>query len=217
MSLSALEDLIFDFDKVLRDYHRYSEKNIYDFIKAIEDTVDKIIAYHRPSKTPTDYKYRAFNDLLGEYENVMKALREAIMTKDYVRARVLLQELVSAVRRLSRNLTFLSSDMPYLPTVEGAKELERFVGEGKVAENLDEFDERVKELSYTARLILSYLYRAPMREANLKDLPIKLGLGEKGSGRAVSDAVEELTSKLPDIVKVVPDTIRGGYKVVLQR
>ena len=217
MSLSALEDLIFDFDRVLRDYHRYSEKNIYDFIKAIEDTVDKIIAYHRPSKTPTDYKYRAFNDLLGEYENMMKALRESIMTKDYVRARVLLQELVSAVRRLSRNLTFLSSDMPYLPTVEGAKELVRFVGDGKVAENLDEFDERVKELSYTARMILSLLYRSPLREINLKDLPIKLGLTEKGSSKIISDAVDELAKKLPDIVKVTPDTIRGGLKIVLLR
>jgi len=217
MTLSALEDIVFNFNEVLKNYHRYSEKAIYDFIKDIEDTVDKIIALHKPSKTPTDYKYRAFNDLLGEYENVMKALREAIMSKNYSRARALLQEVVAAVRRLSRNLTFLSSDMPYLPTVEGAKELERFVGEGKVVENLDEFDERVKKLSYTARLILSYLYKAPMREANLKDLPIKLRLGEKGSSRAVSDAVEELVNEMPDIVKVVPDTIRGGYKVVLQR
>lgn len=216
MSLDALEETVFDFDRALRDYHRYSEKRLYEFLKEIESVVDNIIIQHRPSK-PTDFKYRTFNDMLREYENVMKALRDAIMSKDYARARSLLQELVTSVRRLSRNLAFLASDTLYLPTVEGAKELERLIGEGKVAEHLDEFDERVKELSYTARMILTLLYSSPMREINLKELPIKLGLTEKGSGKAISDAVDELTKKLPDVVKVVPDTIRKGSKIVLLR
>ena len=216
MSLDTLEETVFDFDRALKSYHRYSERELYEFLKTIETIVDNIIIQHRPSK-PTDFKFRTFNDMLGEYENVMKALREAIMSKDYVRARSLLQELVTVVRRLNRNLAFLSSETLYLPTVEGAKELERYVGEGKVAEHLDEFDERVKDLSHTAKMILSQLYRSPLREINLKDLPIKLGLTERGSSRIVSDAVDELTKKLPDVVKVVPDTIRSGMKIVLLR
>ena len=216
MSLDALEETVFDFDRALKDYHRYSERELYEYLKTIETIVDNIIIQHRPSK-PTDFKFRTFNDMLGEYENVMKALREAIMSKDYVRARSLLQELVTVVRRLNRNLAFLSSDITNLPSMEGARELERYVGEGKVAEHLDEFDERVKELSYTARMILSLLYRSPLREINLKDLPIKLGLTERGSRRIVNDAVEELTKKLPDVVKVVPDTVRSGVKIVLLR
>ncbi len=214
MSLNSLEDLIFDFSNVLKNYHKYSEKNIYEYIKNIEDAVDRLILSYRSSKV-TDYKYRVFNDLLAEYENVMKAVREAIAYKDYVKARSLLQELITVVRRLIRNIIFLSSDV-YLPTAEIVRELEMFVGEGKIAENLDEFDERVKELSYTAKLILSYLYRSPAREMNLKDIPVKIGLGEKVSSRTVSDAVEELTKKLPDIVKLTPDTIRGGFKLVLR-
>jgi len=213
VSLEVLEETVFDFDRALRDYHRYTEKELYEYLKTIETVVDNLIIQHRPSK-PTDFKYRMFNDMLGEYENVMKALREAIMSKDYVRARSLLQELVTVVRRLNRNLAFLSTE--YLPTVEGVKELERYVGEGKVVENLDELDERIKDLSHTARMILAQLYRSPLGEINLKDLPIKLGLTERGSGRIISDAVEELAKKLPDIVKVTPDTIRRGLKVVLK-
>ena len=216
MSLDALEETVFDFDRALKDYHRYSERELYEFLKTIETIVDNIIIQHRPSK-PTDFKFRMFNDMLGEYENVMKALREAIMSKDYVRARSLLQELVTVVRRLNRNLAFLSSDITNLPSMEGARELERYVGEGKVAEHLDEFDERVKDLSHTAKMILSQLYRSPLREINLRDLPIKLGLTERGSGKVISDAVDELAKKLPDIVKITPDTIRGGLKIVLLR
>ena len=154
--------------------------------------------------------------MLGEYENVMKALREAIMSRDYVRARSLLQEVIMVVRRLNRNLAFLSTEM-YIPTVEGVKELERYVGEGKVAEHLHEFDERIKDLSYTARAILAHLYNAPLREANLKELPVKLGLTERGSGKIIGDAVDELVKKLPDLVEVIPDTVRGGVKIRLKR
>jgi len=215
VSLEALEETVYDFSRALEDYHRYTEKELFDYLVSIETIVDNIIVQHKPSN-PTDFKFRTFNDLLGEYENVMKALREAIMSKNYTGARSLLQNLVATVRRLSRNLTFLASDT-YLPTIEGAKELERYIGEGKVAENLDEFDDRVKELSHTARMILATLYNHPLREINLRELPVKLGLTEKGSSRIVSDAIEELTKKMPDVVKVVPDTIRKGTKIKLLR
>ena len=215
MSLDTLEETVFDFDHALRNYHKYSEKDLYEYLKQIEDIVDNIIVQHRPSK-PTDFKFRTFNDMLGEYENVMKALRDALMSRDYTRARSLLQDVVMVVRRLNRNLAFLSSEM-YIPSVEGVKELERYIGEGKVAEHLHEFDERVKDLSHTARAILAHLFVAPMREINLRDLPIKLGLTERGSSRIVSDAVDELTRKLPDLVEVLPDTVRGGQKVRLKR
>lgn len=215
MSLEMLEETVFEFDSALRSYHSYTEKELYRYLQRIEEIVDAIILQYRPSK-PTDFKYRTFNDMLGEYENVMKALREAIMTKDYVRARAILNEVAVVVRRLSRNLSFLAADM-YVPTAEGVRELENYIGEGKVAEHLHEFDERLKDLSHTARAILAYLYRSPLREVNLQDLPIKLGLTGKGANKTISDAVEELTRKLPDLVEVIPDTVRSGLKIKLKR
>jgi len=217
MTLDELEETVFDFDYALRYYHRYSDRELFDFLKNIEKIVDNIIIRHRPTKPPTDYKFRWFNDMLAEYENTMKALREALMNKDYARARTLLQDVVMVVRRLNRNLVYLSFETPHIPTAEATRELERYVGEGKVAEHLDEFDERVKELSYTARSILTCVFNAPMREVNLRDLPVRIGLTGRDAGRIVSDAVDELTRKMPDVVKVVPDTVRGGYKIVLGR
>ena len=202
MTLDELEETAFDFDYALRYYHRYSDRELFDFLKNIEKIVDNIIIRHRPTKPPTDYKFRWFNDMLAEYENTMKALRE---------------DVVMVVRRLNRNLVYLSFETPHIPTAEATRELERYVGEGKVAEHLDEFDERVKELSYTARSILTCVFNAPMREVNLRDLPVRIGLTGRDAGRIVSDAVDELTRKMPDVVKVVPDTVRGGYKIVLRR
>lgn len=215
MSLDVLEEVVFEFDYALKNYHKYSERELYDFLGQIESVVDVIILQHRPQKA-TDFKFRTFNDMLGEYENIMKALRDAIMSKDYLKARALLQNLVVVVRRLNRNLAFLSSET-LIPTAEGTKELERFVGEGKVAEHLHEFDERVKDLSHTARMILAHTFNSPLREMNLRDIPIKLGLTGKGSSKIVGDAVDELTRKLPDMVEVIPDTIRGGLKIRLKR
>jgi len=56
-----------------------------------------------------------------------------------------------------------------------------------------------------------------MREINLRDLPARLGLTGRDAGRIVSDAVDELTKKMPDVVKLVPDTVRKGYKIVMKR
>jgi len=215
LSLEALEETVFEFGEALENYHRYTDKELYEYLKRMEELVDKIILQHRPTK-PTDFKFRTFNDMLGEYENVMKAVREAMMSKNYSKVKALLQEVITVVRRMNRTPLFLSSDTMYLPTAETKKELERYVGEGKVAENLHEFDERVKGLSYTAREILSHVFNAPLRELNLRDLPVKLGLTEKGSGRVIGDAVDELVRKLPDMVEVVPDLVRGGMKIRLK-
>ena len=212
--LERLEEVVFDFDNILRNYHKYSDREIYFFINEIEKVVDQVISRNRPTK-PTDFKFKMFNDALAEYEKVIKSLRDAIINKDYVRARTVLQEVVTVVRRMTRLLSFIASET-YLPTAEGAKEIEQFIGAGvsAIAENLEEFEERVKDLSYLARSILAVLYSTPTQELNLKELPLRLGITNK---KMISDAIEELKRKLPDVIDVVPDLNYGGLKIKMKK
>jgi hypothetical protein len=96
--------------------------------------------------------------------------------------------------------------------VDISKEFELYIGE-----NLHEFDDRIRDLSHTARLILTHLVDSPLRELNLKEIPRKIGLTGKESRKIVSDAVGELIRKIPELVEVVPDTRLGGLKIRLKR
>lgn len=208
--LSALSRVIYDFSEALKNYEKFSERELHSFLIEIEDIVDAILSQHK-MKSITDARFKAFQDAMREYETTIKAIKEAMMDKDYNRVRALLPELEMTVRRINRLMSVIATGS-VTQVVDMAKEFEIYIGE-----SLHEYDERIKDLSHTARLILAYLVDSPLREMNLKEIPKKLGMTEKESGKVVSDAVGELIRKVPDLVEVVPDTKLGGLKIRLKR
>ncbi len=208
--LTRFSRIIYDFREALRNYDKFSERELYNFIIELEDAVDAILSQHRITSI-TDARFRAFQDAMREYETTMRGVKEAMDDKDYNRVRALLPELETTVRRLNRLMSVIATGSVQ-QVVDISKELELFIGE-----SLHEFDERIKDLSHTAKLILANLVESPLREMNLREIPSKLGLTDKEAKRVVSDAVGELVRKVPDLVELVPDTKLGGLKIRWKR
>jgi len=208
--LSILPRIIYDFSEALKNYERFSERELHTFLIDIENTVDAILSQHKMMSI-TDARFRAFQDAMREYETTMRSIKEAMMDKDYNRVRALLPELETTVRRINRLMSVIATGS-VKQIVDMTKEFELFIGDG-----LHEYDERIKDLSHTARLILAHLVDSPLKEMNLKEVPRKLGMTGKESNRVVSDAVGELIRKVPDLVEVVPDTKLGGLKLRWKR
>lgn len=208
--LTRLSRTIYDFSEALKNYEKFSDRELQYFLIDIEDIVDSILSQHKMTSI-TDARFRAFQDAMREYETTMRGIKEAMMDRDYSRVRALLPELETTVRKIHRLMSVIATGS-VKQVVDVTKELELFIGE-----SLHEYDERIKDLSHTAKLILAHLVDSPLKEMNLKEIPRKIGLTEKESKRIVSDAVGELLRKVPDLVEVVPDTKLGGLKLRWKR
>lgn len=208
--LSVLSRIVYDFNQALSNYEKFSDRELHAFIVEIENIVDVIMSQHKMTSI-TDTRFRAFQDAMGEYENTMKALKEALMDRDYARAKALLPDLETTIRRLNRLMSVISSGS-LKHVVDASKEFDLYIAEG-----MHEYDDRIGELSQTSRLILAYLVESPLREMNLKEIPRKVGLDGKDSKKIVSEAISEMIRKVPDLVEVVPDTKLGGLKLRWKR
>lgn len=208
--LKRLSRVIYDFMSALKDYEKFSERELYSFLSDLEDTVDEILSQHKVTSI-TDARFRAFQDVMREYETVMRQIKEAMSVGDYMRVRALLPELETTVRRANRIMSVIATGSVQ-QIVDISKELEMYIGE-----NIHEFDDRIRDLSYTARQILAHLVDSPMKELHLNEIMVKLGITDKKGKSIVSDAVGELVRKLPDLVELVPDTRRRGYKIRIKR
>lgn len=206
--LDLLEDRVYSLIDAMESYHRYTRQDFLKQLTEIENIVDQIISANRPAKV-TDFKYRVFSDMHAEYENTIDAIKDAILMRDYNRAKILLKDVTRLVRRLARHLQYLSAEI-YSPEV--TRELEKYIPKKEIAENVTTED-KFKDLSYTARAIFSCLYTVPLHEINLADLPKKLGMSDT---KLISDACEELVRKLPNLVEIVPDTLKKGMKIRLK-
>ncbi|MEM2787798.1 MAG: hypothetical protein QXJ58_05975, partial [Archaeoglobaceae archaeon] len=106
-------------------------------------------------------------------------------------------------------LQYLSAEI-YTPEI--TRELEKYLPKEKIAEGITTED-TFRDLSYTAKAIFASLQTAPLRELNLRELPTKIGVTDT---KLISDACEELVRKLPNLVEIVPDTLRKGMKIKLK-
>jgi len=208
--LTVLSRTIYDFMDALRNYERFSERELNEFIIQIENTVDVILSQYKMTSI-TDARFRVLNDALREYETVIKTIKDAMLERDYSSVRAQLPELERTVRRLSRLMSVVATGGAK-QIVEASKEFDLFIGE-----TIHEYDDRIKELSHVARVILAQLVDSPMRELNLREIPRKIGMTDKDAKKQVSDAVGELLRKIPDLVEVVPDTRLGGLKLRWKR
>lgn len=208
--LTVLSRIIYDFTEALRNYERFSERELNEFVIEIENAVDVILSQYKLTSI-TDARFRVLNDALREYETVIKAVKDAMMERDYSRVRALLPELELTVRRLSRLMSVVATG-GVKAVVEASKEFDLFL-----SETIHEYDDRIKELSHLARMILAELVDSPMKELNLREIPKKVGLMDKDAKKQINDAVGELLRKVPDLVETVPDTRLGGIKLRWRR
>lgn len=206
--LDVLDERVYALIDMFENYHRYTRQDFLKQLSEIESVVDQIVSANRPTKV-TDFKYRVFSDILTEYENTIDAVKDAILLRDYSRAKTLIRDVPKLVRRLARHLQYLSAEI-YTPEI--TRELEKYLPKEKIAEGLTTED-TFRDLSYTAKAIFASLQTAPLRELNLRELPAKIGVTDT---KLISDACEELVRKLPNLVEIVPDTLRKGMKIKLK-